>query len=254
MVMRMRSILRNSSRTFLALGLSLGLASCDQEETGTVSVRVWGEGYIEDGVPAADVQDGWSVDFTTFNTEIKDVDIAGERVVLVQPQINATQKSVSDAPGERGQEIGSVQVGPGTHTHASFVLVKTLVEGVARKADKTVSFKWEFNTPVRYSQCGASTRVKADTNSQFEITLHADHYLYDSLAAHNDPKLVFDPIAAADLNNDGTITQQELEQTPIADTFDTGSQKVTNMWAWLVAQNLTVAHTDGEHHCKGEVL
>lgn len=254
MVLPMKRLLQTSLCSTLALSFGLGQAACDKGDTGSVSVRVWGEGYLEDGVPEDDVEDGWEVDFKRFDTEIKDMEIAGEAVKLDKPEIDATKKSKSDEEGERGQEIGSVDVKPGTHKNAAFTLVKTVVEGVAKKGDKEVSFKWEFDTPVRYSKCEAKTRVKSGGSAQFEITLHADHYLYDTLTGDEEPKLFFGPIADADADDDGKITQEELEEAPIADDFDTGSQKIKNMWDWLVAQNLTIAHTDGENHCKGEVL
>lgn len=246
----------NQTRLFSALVLSLGLSmtACDNGETGKVGVRVWGEGYLEDGVPETDVEDGWKVDFKAFNTQIQDMEFAGQPVNLQRSTIDVTVKSISDKEGERGQELGSVDVEAGTYQGAAFTVVETVVEGEAQKGDKTVSFRWVFDTPVRYSKCEAKTRVKAGQSSAFEITFHADHYLYDSLAAHQDPKLMFAPIAAADVDGNGVITQEELAQAPIADVFDTGSQKIANMWEWLVAQNLTIAHTDGEYHCKGEAL
>lgn len=250
----MKRIFQISILSSVALSLGAGLMSCDKGDTGTVSVRVWGEGYLENGVPEDDVKDGWEVDFKSFDTEIKDMELAGEEVSIDKSEIDATKKSKSDKEGERGQEIAKVDVAPGTHKNAAFTLVKTVVEGSAKKGDKKVTFKWTFDTPVRYSKCEAKTRVKAGKSSDFEITLHADHYLYDTLTGDEEPKLFFGPIAAADVDDDGEITQKELEDAPIADDFDTGSQKISNMWDWLVAQNLTIAHTDGENHCKGEVL
>lgn len=254
MVLIMKRIFQSSVLASLAFALGTNVMSCDKEETGSVSVRVWGEGYLEEGVPEDDVEDGWEVDFKSFDTEIKDMEIAGEKVKLDKSKVDATKKSKNDKEGERGQEIGSVDVEPGSHKNAAFTLVKTVVEGSAKKGDKKVTFKWEFDTPVRYSKCEAKTRVKAGKGADFEITLHADHYLYDTLTGDEEPKLFFGPIADADADDDGEITQKELEKASIADDFDTGSQKITNMWDWLVAQNLTIAHTDGEHHCKGEVL
>lgn len=243
------------AKCFASLGVALTCAlagtACD-DGNGTVEVRVWGEGNLENGVPAADVKDGWKVDFTKFDVTFADMQVAGQPVTLNPTMLNATTKSVSEEMGQRGQVIGSLEVAPGLYNAAQFTLVQTVVEGSAEKAGTRVNFSWVFPTPVSYTACEAVTRVKSEMASVFEITLHADHYLYDSLAAHSTPPgLVFGPIAAADMNKDGQITQAELQATPIADFFDTGSQKVTNMWEWLVAQNLTIAHTDGEHHCKG---
>lgn len=249
----MKRFFQPSLRAGAALSLGLSLISCAEGGTGTVGVRVWGEGYLEDGVPQADVTDGWKVDFQTFNTVLEGIEIAGQAVPLQRATVDATLKSTSVEKGARGQEIASIELEPGTYKNAAFTLVQTVVEGTAQKDGKTLSFKWVFDAPVRYSLCEATTRVKSATSSDFEITLHADHYLYDSLAAHKDPKLVFGPIAAADANQDGVITQQELQAAPISDQFDTGSQKIGNMWEWLLAQNLTIAHADGEHHCKGEL-
>lgn len=243
----------NALMTGLTLACALALSACDQGgETGKVSVRVWGEGYIENGVPEGDVEDGWKVDFERFDTEIKDVKVGGEKVKLESSKIDVTKKSKNDKAGERGQEIGSVEVQEGRHSKAEFTVVKTTVEGKATKGDKTVTFKWVFDEPVRYFNCRSETKVKAGSDASFEITMHADHYLYDTLTGHEDPKLYFGPIAAADADEDGTITQEELEKAEISDDFDTGSKKVKNMWSWLIEQNATVAHTDGEGHCSTE--
>lgn len=252
LVMKFNSCSRSLSGILVVGALALG--GCDNGKAGSVDVRVWGEGYLEEGVPAKDVEDAWKVDFSAFVVTLRDVAVAGQNVALESPKIDATKKSKSEKAGERGQKVGAVEVEEGQHANAEFTVASTIVEGEASKGDKKVKFKWVFNTPVRYSNCEAKTKVKAGTTASFEITMHADHYLYDSLTADKEPKLLFGPIAAADVNGDGEITQQELEKAPIADEFDTGSQKISNMWAWLSAHNLTIAHTDGEHHCKSKVL
>lgn len=242
-------------RKFQPLSLAMLLAplslssGCD-DDSGEVTVTVWGESVIEDKLPASEVADGWEVKFQSFEVELSNVMIAGQPLGLSKPLIAVTTPSTSEVKGERGQEIGRMMVPEGDYNHAAFTVVKTSLSGTATKDGVQKQFNWVFETPVRYTHCEAMTRTKAGVLSNFEITLHADHYLYDSLAAHKEPQLYFGPIAAADSNNDGMVTKEELLLAPVDPRFDTGSQKVSNLWTWLEAQHRTVAHSDGEFHCK----
>lgn len=240
--------LQSFGSTLLLAALSL-TSACESEQ-GEVTVSVWGESVIEDKLPANEVEDAWEIKFQSFEVELGQVEVAGQILSPAKPLVAVTTPSASEVKGERGQEIGRMMIPEGDYNHAAYTLAKTVLSGTATKGGVQKRFSWVFDTPVRYARCEAMTRSKAGVLSNFEITLHADHYFYDSLAAHKEPKLYFGPIAAADSNNDGVVTKEELQVAPLGAGFDTGSQKVSNMWAWLEAQNRTVGHSDGEHHCK----
>ena len=112
----------------------------------------------------------------------------------------------------------------------------------------TKNFDWVFDEEVHYTECETTTSVTEGAASTFQITVHADHYFYDSLVSE-DPILVFQGLADADADADGEITRAELEAADIGG-LDPGSDgSVDDLWSWLVAQNATLGHVDGEGHC-----
>ena len=139
----------------------------------------------------------------------------------------------------------------GDHTGASFTITRVEVEGTATKGADTKSFSWVFDEPTRYVECETTTAVSDGGSATFQITVHADHLLYDSLVSE-EPQVLFQALADADADADadGNITQAELAATDIG-AYDPGSEDgVDDLWAWLVAQTRTLGHVDGEGHCR----
>ncbi|MEM1348636.1 MAG: hypothetical protein AAGI01_08785, partial [Myxococcota bacterium] len=54
---------------------SIALAGCS-ENSGEVAVTVYGEEFIEQGIPAEEMADGWAVTFDRFVVDVEDVKIA----------------------------------------------------------------------------------------------------------------------------------------------------------------------------------
>ncbi len=220
------------------------LVACGTEDKGdgSVTVSAYGESFIEDGIPATDVDDGWAVEFTRFEVRLRDVTVAGipigisESIDLARPSSGA------------GHILGSARVPAGKHTGSSYTIAHVELEGRAVKGETIKTFHWVFDRPTHYSDCETTSEVLADQSTSFQITVHADHLLYDSLVA-DDPQLLFQALADADANNDGSITQAELAATDIG-AYDPGSESGTNdLWAYLSALVATLGHVDGEGHC-----
>jgi hypothetical protein len=123
------------------------------------------------------------------------------------------------------------------------------VKGEATLGEQRKRFEWRFEQEVLYSRCEVETTVSASREASLELTIHADHLLYDSLAAE-EPALRFEALAAADLNGDDLISREELEATDIGG-YDPGSDGagISDLWAWLSALTANVAHVNGEAHC-----
>lgn len=216
------------------------LLGCAEGE-GEIEVRAWGEAYIEAGIPAQAISDGWTIDFDRFEVEITDIAIAGAE--LEDPgTIDLTEPS-----GAAGQLLGRASVPAGTHANATFSLARVSLEGSASKGDVSKTFAWEFATPVRFFDCDTTTTVPTRGTGNFQITIHADHLFYDSLVSET-PSLRFDPIAAADSDGDGVITGDELAMTTIG-AYDPGNLPIDDLWTFLAAQAMTMGHVDGEGHC-----
>lgn len=213
-----------------------------EKAPGTVSVRAYGESFIEDGIPADEMNDGWAVDFSRFDVTLQDVVVAGVAVADPAPV------DVSAASDGEGHEVGSVTVKPGDYTAPSFTIARVEVAGSAEKDGVTKTFDWVFDAPTRYERCETTTAVASNEEATFQITLHADHFFYDSLVSE-EPLLLFQPLADADADGDGELTQAELEDTDIGG-LDPGNEDVNDLWAWLVAQHRTLGHVDGEGHCE----
>ncbi|MEM7448897.1 MAG: hypothetical protein AAF355_11715 [Myxococcota bacterium] len=223
--------------SFLALG------ACGTDGEGTVTVTAYGESFIEDGIPASEVGDGWAVEFSRFEVRIEQVTVAG-----IEVNVPVTV-DLSEASAGEGHELGSVLVPSGDHTDAGFTVSRIEVDGTATKGADTKSFSWVFDQPSTYTECETTTSVRDGDQATFQITIHADHLLYDSLVS-DEPQVLFRALADADLNEDGSITQPELAATDIG-AYDPGSSDgVDDLWAWLVAQTQTLGHVDGEAHCR----
>ena len=230
---------------------------------GTVKTTVYGESFIEDGIPDDPEDgsvDGWEVNFDKFELIVEDVRIGGETVVA------ATTLDISGSTAGAGTTIGSVvTLDAGTHEHASFVFDQVRMEGSATKGGVTKTFSWLLDAPTEYTQCANETTVTDGDESTFQITVHADHIFWDSFIppTSGDFAVRFQAMADADTNgdNDGVITQAELEAvdrvaelSSIGNFYNVGSATADTLWDYMLLQATTLGHVDGEGHCEAEAL
>jgi hypothetical protein len=237
----------NSLLRAMPLGLLL-LTACGSDDDdggagrGTISVRAYGESFIEDGIPAQDVDDGWSITFDRFEVRVRNLRVAGLK--LDDPPV----VDLAVESDDEGHELASAEVSTGVHWEPSFSIDHVEVEGSAERDGSIKRFHFTFAEPTHYSHCETSTTVEPNGHATFQITVHADHLFYDSLVAE-EPQLLFDAIAAADSDDDGEVTRAELEARDIGN-YDPGNEDADDLWSWLVAQHRTLGHVDGEGHCQ----
>lgn len=217
--------------------------ACADEGEGELEVRAWGEDFIEVGIPAEDFSDGWAVEFSRFEITLGSISIAGQELADPEP-IDLSQPSDG-----RGQSLGRTVVPAGEYDDAAFELGGMQVEGIASKDGVSKSFAWSFPLIVYYSECETSTTVRAGEVGEFQITVHADHLFHDSLVAE-EPALRFDALAAADSDDDGVITMQELSAADLG-SYDPGNLEVENLAGFLELLATTTMHANGEAHCVG---
>jgi hypothetical protein len=209
---------------------------------GEVEVRVWGEAFIEEGIPAAAVTDGWAIDLPRFEVELRDVSVAGASFDAPDPfDLAQTSDGV-------GQLVGRASVAAGEYDDAAFTIARVQLEGSAEKGGVVKNFAWTFDMPIDHEECDTSTEVPRDGVGELQITVHADHLFYDSLVSEQ-PALRFDAIAAADVDADGEVTMAELAATDIG-AYDPGNLAIDDLWSFLAAQAQTMGHVDGEGHCQ----
>lgn len=225
----------------LALGLALSSVTACGDSEGEVVVTAYGEDFIELGIAATEVGDGWSVDFSSFEVEVEEVEVAGR----VFSDLGPVELAV--ATNGVGHELSRGAVEAGEFSAPRYVLGGIHVVGTAERQGVTKSFDWRFPARVTYSNCETTTVVEEGGTATFQITVHADHLLYDSLVAE-EPSLFFDPIANADGDADGVITEAELAAADIGG-YDAGNSGANDMWAYLTALVGNLGHVDGEGHC-----
>lgn len=226
----------------LLLATAASLAGCELQ-TSAVDITAYGEPFIEDGIAADDMDDGWAVTFDTFEVGVKEVHL-GDTSVNVDATVDLTASSDG-----AGHVLQTEMLPVGSYTNSGFTLGPLQVSGSATLGDDTVSFSWTFDDEVTYDNCETTTEVLAGVDgAQFEITVHADHLFYDSVVA-DEPQLLFQALADADANDDGNVTPDELAATDIG-AYDPGSEDgVDDLWAFLTKQSASVGHVDGEGHC-----
>ena len=256
----------------------LALAACgDDPAAGTLTVTVYGEEFIEEGIPATVFSDGWAVDFDTFLVTFGGAAAkAGEDAA----EITVPQYLVFDLArpsGGAGFTLGTVPAPGGTYDHFGYRIrpdasaiagnadaadatalvasgASMRVVGTATKGATTIAFDWSFAKDLSHAHCEVDDDVDGNAVTM-QATIHGDHLFYDDLVS-TDPNVAFDLIAASDGADgsapDGTVTLAELAAQDLTgeERYQVGSFPVTDLRAFIEHQAGTVGHVNGEGHCE----
>lgn len=257
---------------------------------GSLSFTTWGEEYIEDEIPAASEEavgfvDGWSLKYQKFLVNFQNIRVAdakgNEAAVMAGSMLfdNHEQgvKSIVTFEGVPAKAWSSVsyEIAPvREETELSASVSKEdrqlmldggyslYVEATASKDDVSKHFAWGFSSGTRYQECHAEQDgrdvygVIVTNNDELEVqlTTHGDHLYYDRLQASPDPAIVtslrFDTLAAADGNEDGELTLEELDAAPLnVRLYDPSGLKAASQGAFVASLARTVGHFRGEGEC-----
>ncbi|MFO0744894.1 MAG: hypothetical protein U1F43_04350 [Myxococcota bacterium] len=258
-------------------GAAASGAACgdDPLADGTLQVTVYGEDYIEDRIPAADVADGWSIDFQRFLVAVSDVSVGKTgktaALVAVEPRVFDLTKPSNG----QGHLLGSADVKGGVYDHASYSIAPAVqgsiagnvtaadtsfmvdhgyavyIEATAQKGGESKHFTWAFTGTTHYTSCPTAARVDGDTATA-QITVHADHLFATTIGDEAAP-LRFQALADADADHDDEVTQAELAAVAISGLsgYDVaGHTGVTDLGAFVAAQIPAIGHIDGEGMCE----
>ena len=253
--------------------LALVAASCDTTASGegTLGVEIWGEEYIEDGIPAEEFEDGWAVTYDRFLVGVGAISVAeeGEAAALEEAAFRVYDLATADGP----VAIASATAPAGTYDHTAYTIAPTAdavagnataddvafmadngyavyVEGSATDGTTTKAFAWGFSLSTIYDPCHSTAVLEDGGAVDVQITIHGDHLFYDD-AVSETPELRFADVALADTDADGEITRAELEAYDITvlPNYGVGSYDIDDMWGYIEHMTTTLGHIDGEGHC-----
>lgn len=233
-----------STKVWVVVALLCFSAACESEddaESGALRMTIYGEAFIEEGIPADEISDGWAVTFDKFEVTLAEAKVAG------LTKDGPISFDLAAASNGQGQEVLSGTVEARNYSDAEYTIIKVVTHGSGTKGDTTKSFQWTFDLFYHYTECDTGVLVSAGEEGTFQITIHGDHLFYDSLVSE-EPSLVFQPFADADTDLDNVIAQAELEAASIG-SLDPGNADPQNLWEWLNLQVPTVGHANGESHC-----
>jgi mono/diheme cytochrome c family protein len=236
---------------------------------GSYEVRVFGEAYVEEGIPASAVRDGWEIKFTEFVLSIGEVSLEGDEQVELAGFYVFDLTRPSEGEGHMLAALEEVQTGTysvvryrferpdevvgGNATAAQIERLKTRgtalhVAGEATRGDERVAFDWDF--PISFGHyCKIDQRVRSSSSASTQFTIHADHLLLDDLGPNGE--ISFDLIAASDVDADGVVVPDELAQTSILplERYQTAGIEIDDLWTYVGNLALTLGHVDGEGGC-----
>ena len=252
---------------------------------GTEKFTTWGEAFIEEGIPASEFADGWSLHYDKFLVTFAGITVAdskgttaatltGSRLVDNTKAGRKDLVSFDDLDAQAWDRV-SYQIRPAADdaelvgaTVDDRTLMKNggfsvYVEGSATKDTVTKTFHWGFSTATQYNDCTQPAEsgtpiegvlVTVGGTDTSELTTHGDHLYYDRLKASPDSSiqtsLRFDEKAAADADHDGEITLAELDAAPIdVTTYDPSGFDAPTLGAFMKALARTVGHFRGEGEC-----
>jgi len=261
--------------SFVLSALAVLATACGDPAPGSLEIRVYGESFIEDGIPAGEVVDGWAIDFDRFLIALSDVQAAQGSS---PPALSAPQQTVFDVSLSTmmaGALVASAEVPAGRYDTVSYRIApartgavagpsvpadavqamiaageSVRVAGTASKAGRSIRFDWRFDEAVRYHTCRSTAEIDGGTG-QAQLTIHGDHLFYDDIVAE-EPNVAFELIAATDADGDGVVTRAELQVKDLGAEarYQVGSTGVTNLWDFIAYQTGTLGHIDGEGHCE----
>lgn len=274
-------MLRSGALTTILAVAAVAAGCGDDGADGTIQATVYGESFIEEGIPASAFSDGWAVTFDKFIVSIGDVKAqAGHGV----PEVGFDGYYVVDLArpsNGRGFTLETFAVPAGTYDHYGYMIRPAAgavdvnagadaealeqqgdsvrIVGSATKDDVTLTFDWGFSLAIAHAHCDVDFTIDGDEVT-VQSTVHADHLFFDD-AVSEDPQLAFDLIASADgaagAGPDGVITLNELDNIDIRTQtrYQVGSlrapdgSEITNLRQFLELQVGTMGHIDGEGHC-----
>jgi hypothetical protein len=266
-----------------ALSLSVVVATLSGCASGDLDITIYGEDFIEAGIPAEVFADGGAVTFDRFLVNVSQLAVKGgdgvEGGAFAGPVVfDVTQAgptavtSLSGLEARRYEDISAV-VAPAAAATAGNASAddvalmndnghSVFVSGTASFDGEDFTFAWGFDTDTAYVDCALEDEssgvvVPAGAAGEWQLTIHGDHLFYDDLADEG-AVLRLAAVAAADADENGDVTLAELAAVDLTtlppDQYGTGGAGDVNTLAdFMGALTRTLVHHTGEGHCTSQV-
>ena len=158
-------------REVMVLGVSTALLACDTARDEALAVRIYGEAYIEEGLPAEIFSDGWSLRYEKFLVSVGRVAVAEKGS---EPAVRVPEFQVFDltrASDGAGQEVGSDLVPLGRYDDTSFTIAPdaAATAGNASDADVKLMVGGGFSVYVAGTASKGETLPTTDRNLTFRV-------------------------------------------------------------------------------------
>src|SRR5690242_19187488 len=98
---------------------SLCLVACGGKP-GTLAVTIYGEEFIEKGIPAEEFSDGWKLTFTKFLVSLGDVSAANEHDLPAIMDSTYRIFDLTKSSSGNGHDVLSAEVPAGTYNHIGY--------------------------------------------------------------------------------------------------------------------------------------
>lgn len=265
------------------------LMSCGPGADGSVRFSVWAEERVERGYPASLLADRWAITFDRYLVSLGEVTLSREGQTLSAPRRvvvdvqKGRQPSHDFAVVPPGRwNVGYVITPPSDEAEAGeqvsaddVVRMRTngwsyLLEGRATKTG-VGSFEFSVGFPVeaRAVECtngvdGTLGLIVGDgRQTDAELTIHAEHMLYDRLGTHRDVQLRFDawafeapPITREALQRQSLLSLKGRDGGPLLDSegapvvYQPGSYAVDTLDAFVLQSLKDQVHLNGGGLCR----
>jgi hypothetical protein len=253
------------------------LASGCGAAEGEVSVAVWGEERVSAGYEGTET-DGWTIRFSSWITSVGEVALLDPQSgdsVAEDPQVWAVElvgraepvslHAVETPEGRWDVRFslappGATWVGPDTDPAPVANMAQRgavhRVAGTAVREGLEKRFDWYFDGAVTANLCRngvddtVGLSVSPGGTSDLQVTLHADHLLWDQLGTE-EANLRFQALADADLNADGEVDEEELRARSTQDAgYETSGLDLPDLWSYLRFSLAQSVHLNGDGLCQ----
>lgn len=218
----------------LTVGLTtLGCEDPDAPARGSLSVAVDAKVFQE-----LVTSDGWAMRLDGVYTSVRGLQLGNFS------SASAQSFDLSAVP----QTLGEARLAVGRYSAAQFTVERLQVVGSAEKDGVVKRFDWSLEDALRHEACANETVVTASGTAELRLSVDPAQLFRASLADRH--RLLFQPIAEADRNEDGEVEGDELWEQDVGSYEADVRRSVATVWELIEALSAQAVLVDGHASCK----